>query len=193
MARYIKANPKVAAYLHLENDRLKLKDGNYILWQGDMTAFAPLPMLNETLTMIGAIALMPHEAKQEQDGTVVRPLPTATDERFVMEETNADTAPSTDDEVESATVENVEEQPTEAASTEEQADKGNTNDEPTDEVESATVENVEEQPTEAASTEEQTDKSNANDEPTGEGNATKEPSDADVKSETTETDNTENE
>lgn len=85
MARYIKANPKVAAYLHLENDRLKLKDGNYILWQGDMTTFGPLPMLSETLTQIGAIALMPHEAKQEQDGTVVRPLPTATDERFVME------------------------------------------------------------------------------------------------------------
>lgn len=85
MARYIKANPKVAAYLHLENDRLKLKDGNYILWQGDMTSFAPLPMLNDTLTKIGGIALMPHEAKQEQDGTVVRPLPAATDERFIME------------------------------------------------------------------------------------------------------------
>lgn len=85
MARYIKANPKVAAYLHLENDRLKLKDGNYILWQGDMTAFAPLPMLNDTLTKIGGIALLPHEAKQEQDGTVVRPLPVATDERFIME------------------------------------------------------------------------------------------------------------
>lgn len=85
MARYIKANPKVAAYLHLENDRLKLKDGNYILWQGDMTSFAPLPMLSDTLTKIGGIALMPHEAKQEQDGTVVRPLPVATDERFIME------------------------------------------------------------------------------------------------------------
>ena len=84
MARYIKANQKVAAYLHLENDRLKLKDGNYILWQGDMTAFGPLPMLSATLTQIGGIALMPHEAKQEQDGTVVRPLPTATDERFIM-------------------------------------------------------------------------------------------------------------
>ena len=84
MARYIKANPKVAAYLHLENDRLKLKDGNYILWQGDMTAFGPLPMLNDTLTKIGGIALMPHEAKQEQDGTFVRPLPVATDERFIM-------------------------------------------------------------------------------------------------------------
>ena len=85
MARYIKANQKVAAYLHLENDRLRLKDGNYILWQGDMTAFGPLPMLNDTLTKIGGIALMPHEAKQEQDGTVVRPLPVATDERFIME------------------------------------------------------------------------------------------------------------
>lgn len=102
MARYIKANPKVAAYLHLENDRLKLKDGNYILWQGDMTAFAPLPMLNDTLTKIGAIALMPHEAKQEQDGTVVRPLPTATDERFIMEpaeeQTKADNETAANDE-----------------------------------------------------------------------------------------------
>ena len=86
MARYIKANSKVAKYLHLENDRLQLKDGNYILWQGDMTAFGPLPMLNETLAQIGGIALMPHEAKEEQDGTYNRVLPTATDERFVMEE-----------------------------------------------------------------------------------------------------------
>lgn len=102
MARYIKANPKVAAYLHLENDRLKLKDGNYILWQGDMTAFAPLPMLNDTLTKIGGIALMPHEAKQEQDGTVVRPLPTAADERFIMktteEQPKTDTETTTTDE-----------------------------------------------------------------------------------------------
>ena len=96
MARYIKANLKVAAYLHLENDRLKLKDGNYILWQGDMTAFAPLPMLNDTLTKIGAIALMPHEAKQEQDGTIVRPLPTATDERFIMETSEEQTKAETE-------------------------------------------------------------------------------------------------
>ena len=102
MARYIKANQKVAAYLHLENDRLRLKDGNYILWQGDMTAFGPLPMLSATLTQIGAIALMPHEAKQEQDGIVVRPLPTATDERFVIgtaaEQPNTGTDTSASDE-----------------------------------------------------------------------------------------------
>lgn len=86
MAYYIKANPKVAEYLNLENVRLRLEDGNYILWQADMTAFRSLTLLNETLVQIGAIALMPQEAKQEQDGTVTRPLPVATDVRFVMEE-----------------------------------------------------------------------------------------------------------
>jgi len=91
MARYIKVNPKVASFLRLENDRLQVKDGNYILWQGDMTAFGPLPLLNDTLVQIGGIALMPHEAKEEQDGKVNRPLPTATDERFIMEEPAAST------------------------------------------------------------------------------------------------------
>ena len=132
MARYIKANPKVAAYLHLENDRLKLKDGNYILWQGDMTAFGPLPMLNEILTQIGGIALMPHEAKQEQDGTYNRPLPVATDERFIMDEAT-DPEPQTDDEAEAVTDENGEGQAPAAASTEEPTDDegdGDTDEEP---------------------------------------------------------------
>lgn len=84
MARYIKANPLVAKYLNLENDRNAVKDGNYILWQGDMLAFGPLTRLSETLAAIGAIALMPHEAREEQDGTVTRALPEATDPRFVI-------------------------------------------------------------------------------------------------------------
>lgn len=134
MARYIKANPKVAAYLHLENDRLKLKDGNYILWQGDMTAFAPLPMLNDTLTKIGAIALMPHEAKQEQDGTVVRPLPIATGERFVMEtekeQTKADTETATNDE------QKDDESNSPASVKSETAVDGESDEQPTDEVDS---------------------------------------------------------
>ena len=87
MARYIKANPKVAAYLHLENDRNMVKDGNYLLWQGDMLAFGPLTQLSETLEQIGGIALLAHEAREEQDGVVTRELPTATDERFVVEVT----------------------------------------------------------------------------------------------------------
>lgn len=84
MARYIKANPLVAKYLNLENDRNRVKDGNYILWQGDMSAFGSLTRLGEILTAIGAIALMPHEAREEQDGTVTRPLPEATDPRFIV-------------------------------------------------------------------------------------------------------------
>ena len=82
MARYIKVRPEVARYLNLQHDRLMLKDGNYILWQADMLAFGPLPRLAETLEAIGGIALMPHEAREEQDGIRLRPLPEATDPRF---------------------------------------------------------------------------------------------------------------
>ena len=84
MARYIKVNPKVAVYLHLENDRNMVKDGNYLLWQGDMLAFGPLTQLSETLEQIGGIVLLAHEARAEQEGTVTRELPIATDERFIM-------------------------------------------------------------------------------------------------------------
>lgn len=93
MARYIKANPKVADYLNLKNDRNTVSDGNYLLWQNDMLAFGPLTELPDILTAIGAIALMPHEAREEQDGTVTRPLPTATDERFVIEAPEPDDKP----------------------------------------------------------------------------------------------------
>lgn len=85
MARYIKANPKVAAFLALTRDRNTVKDGNYLLWQSDMLAFGPLTQLPETLTRIGGLALLAHEAREEQDGTVTRPLPVATDPRFVVE------------------------------------------------------------------------------------------------------------
>ena len=83
MARYIKVNPLVADYLNLCNDRNTVKDGNYLLWQADMLRFGPLTQLTETLKQIGGLALMPHEAKEEQDGAVVRDLPIAEDPRFV--------------------------------------------------------------------------------------------------------------
>ncbi len=82
MARYIKANPLVARYLQLENDRNMVSDGNYLFWQNDMLKFGPLTQLNDILVKIGGIALMPHEARSEQDGTTCRPLPMATDARF---------------------------------------------------------------------------------------------------------------
>ena len=82
MARYIKANPLVAQYLQLEDERNKVNDGNYLFWQNDMLKFGPLTQLNDILVKIGGIALMPHEARSEQDGTICRPLPRAADERF---------------------------------------------------------------------------------------------------------------
>ena len=86
MARYIKANGKVAEYLKLENDRNKVTDGNYLLWQADMLAFGRLTELPQILEQIGGLALQAHEAREEQDGTVVRKLPVGTDPRFVVEE-----------------------------------------------------------------------------------------------------------
>lgn len=85
MARYIKANPKVAQFLRVENDRNQVKDGNYLLWQADILPLGRLTDLPQILEQIGGIALMAHEARQEQDGTVVRELPIATDPRFVVE------------------------------------------------------------------------------------------------------------
>lgn len=88
MARYIKANVKVAEYLHLETDRNRVADGNYLLWQADMLAFGRPTELTEILTRIGGIALTATEARQEQDGTTIRPLPTPTDPQFIITETN---------------------------------------------------------------------------------------------------------
>lgn len=85
MALYIKANPLVARYLRLTNDRNQVRDGNYLLWQADMLAFGKLTELPQILERIGGISLRAHEARQEQDGTVLRALPTATDKRFVVE------------------------------------------------------------------------------------------------------------
>ena len=112
MARYIKANPLVAQYLQLEDERNKVSDGNYLLWQNDMLKFGPLTQLNDILVKIGGIALMPHEARSEQDGTICRPLPMATDARFqqtikanvndaiVGDNTNTNTEQGTDGESE---------------------------------------------------------------------------------------------
>lgn len=85
MAKYIKANPLVAKFLHLEGDRNTAKDGNYLLWQGDMVAFGRPSELYDIAVRIGALVLTPYEARQEQDGTVLRPLPVATDDRFVTD------------------------------------------------------------------------------------------------------------
>ena len=102
MARYIKANPKVAQFLRVENDRNQVKDGNYLLWQADILPLGRLTDLPQILEQIGGIALMAHEARQEQDGTVLRELPTATDPRFVVEKKEVTTEGETEEMVKPA-------------------------------------------------------------------------------------------
>lgn len=126
MARYIKANRLVAEFLHLENDRNKLNDGNYLLWQQDMLEFGPLPQLNETLVMIGGLALLPHEAREEQDGVISRPLPIATDPRFILPDPTPEPEPEPEENDGESQGENSEqvEQPGESQETEEQPANG---------------------------------------------------------------------
>ena len=118
MARYIKANPKVAQFLRVENDRNQVKDGNYLLWQADILPLGRLTDLPQILEQIGGIALMAHEARQEQDGTVVRELPTATDPRFVVEK---DETPAEDEAKNTEVAEEPAEQPTEGAAESEES------------------------------------------------------------------------
>ena len=118
MARYIKANPKVAQFLRVENDRNRVKDGNYLLWQADILPLGRLTDLPQILEQIGGIALMAHEARQEQDGTVLRELPTATDPRFVVEK---DETPAEDEANNTEVAEEPAEQPTEGAAESEES------------------------------------------------------------------------
>jgi hypothetical protein len=100
MAKYIKANSMVAEFLGVEKVRVKTKDNCYLLWQADMLAFGPLTQLEESAAAIGAIVLTPREAKTEQDGIILRELPTATDERFIAQSVrdNAEEVSATDSE-----------------------------------------------------------------------------------------------
>lgn len=90
MERYVKANRKVAEFLHLENDRTQFKDGNFLLWMQDIMVFGSLINFNQILAQIGAVAMDGESAKQEQDGECTHLLPVATDERFVIEESATD-------------------------------------------------------------------------------------------------------
>ena len=71
-------------FLGLQNDRTQFKDGCFLLWMQDLMVFGNLINFGSILSQIGAIPLTGEEARQEQDGVTNRPLPTATDERFII-------------------------------------------------------------------------------------------------------------
>lgn len=84
MEKYVKVNRKVVEFLGLQNDRTQFKDGCFLLWMQDLLVFGNLMNFESILSQIGAIPLTGEEARQEQDGETNRPLPTATDERFII-------------------------------------------------------------------------------------------------------------
>lgn len=84
MEKYVKVNRKVVEFLGLQNDRTQFKDGCFLLWMQDLMVFGNLINFGSILSQIGAIPLTGEEARQEQDGVTNRPLPTATDERFII-------------------------------------------------------------------------------------------------------------
>lgn len=84
MEKYVKVNRKVVEFLGLQNDRTQFKDGCFLLWMQDLMVFGNLINFGSILSQIGAIPLTGEEARQEQDGETNRPLPTATDERFII-------------------------------------------------------------------------------------------------------------
>lgn len=86
MEKYIKANKKVAEFLHLQTIRNAVKDGHYLLWIMDVQPFGNMEDLPNILQQIGGLLLSGSEAKEEQDGTVTRKLPTPTDKRFIMDD-----------------------------------------------------------------------------------------------------------
>lgn len=85
MERYVKANPKVVKHLHLQDDRTQFKDGNYLLWIQDLLPFGNLIDFQQILAQIGAVAMDGEGARDEQNGLICHPLPVATDERFIVE------------------------------------------------------------------------------------------------------------
>ncbi len=94
MEKYIKANKKVAEFLHLQTIRNAVKDGHYLLWIMDVQPFGNMEDLPNILQQIGGLLLSGSEAKEEQDGTVTRKLPTPTDKRFIMDDDVQKTAES---------------------------------------------------------------------------------------------------
>lgn len=81
---YAKVNGKVVEAVGRSEWHPRTSDGNYLVFitelkRIDRDVFAHRA---ETAAAIGAVMLTDPEAAQEQKGTVVRPLPVATDPRF---------------------------------------------------------------------------------------------------------------
>lgn len=103
MPYYIKARKKVAEAAGLDGKRLRLADGNYMLWQNDLLLVSPRPLweMEQTCVEIGALMLTPTEARAEQDckdPSLCRPLPEAAEAKWQEPKASeAGTEPASED------------------------------------------------------------------------------------------------
>lgn len=124
MEKYVKANRKVVEFLGLQNDRTQFKDGCFLLWMQDLMVFGNLMNFESILSQIGAIPLTGEEARQEQDGVMNRPLPTATDERFIIKTTSQEESSTGPEDVIDSEGSSTEGSSTEGSSSEEGSEGG---------------------------------------------------------------------
>lgn len=125
---YMKINERVKAALGGGGKYMpSTADGNYLAFATAIKQIDPtfLAHPQETAAALGGVLLSDPEAKEEQTGKVIRPLPVATDPRFVMPVDV--TAPSEDEETgpDSATEEQTPEVAEEENQTTDEADVDN--------------------------------------------------------------------
>ena len=128
---YIKVNKKVVDFLGVTNDRYQFEDGNYMLWKFDLL---PLGGNNDdTLRMIGGVGMSSEQARDEQLGVTVTPLPEAEDERFRMDENEIMEAQAEAEPAAEENAEEVEEEEVPAEVAEEEEDESDGGEDVTDE------------------------------------------------------------
>lgn len=93
--QYIKVNPKVAKYLGVEQQRYKFADGNYLLWKFDLMSIGGNN--DETIALIGGVGMDSRQARDEQKGVTVTPLPKALDARFIIDSEAAEVTEETNE------------------------------------------------------------------------------------------------
>lgn len=84
MANYVKVTPAVAKKLGVDKIRNKVADGNYLLWQCDLTCVEG-QFLDDKVKTVGGAKLTNSEAREEMDGNIT-PSEVYTPEEYLENE-----------------------------------------------------------------------------------------------------------
>ncbi len=101
---YVKVNRKVADFIGRTKWHPQMPDGNYLLFITELKRIDPCVLAHreQTAAAIGAVLLTDPQAAEEQRGISCRPLPEATDPRFITDPAEAADRPDNSDGPESS-------------------------------------------------------------------------------------------